>query len=465
MRVFRISSTMSRRRSTSNSQQESKPRKVFDARYRIDGYDFRYRFEQKGWAEAFLRELQDNFAQGWLFDPNARRFVDPDADGAVQTPLTVFEHFRDYLQRKWRGWAPSSRAIAQADLARGCLHLVKTDAPALSPAERRRALAYLRTAAFVPESPEPGGGEWEKWFLRWSLPLADVTDEHLQTYIDDVRDRGHDRRPRRLAPSSLARTRAVVHGAFTYAVKRRLIEWNPWGPVHVGTSPDRHHVDPDLVMDPGQVVVMAEACGRIDRRYLAYVLVQGFCGLRPGEAAELRRRDVLRSGGQPATLRVSGTRSDTPERFFLEHEDRRRPLRAMATASAAECLSVTRSRRRWTPICSSSSGRNRRRGCSPRPRAGRSTRRTSNAACGSPPATRSSPPGHPLRNVRRHDLRHSAITGWLGAGVPLKTAQQWSGHRTLSVLLDTYAGVLDSDEALAVTRLGDFYERFTDESQ
>ena len=32
------------------------------------------------------------------------------------------------------------------------------------------------------------------------------------------------------------------------------------------------------------------------------------------------------------------------------------------------------------------------------------------------------PRSSPLQNVRLHDLRHAAITGWLNAGVPLKTA-------------------------------------------
>ena len=62
------------------------------------------------------------------------------------------------------------------------------------------------------------------------------------------------------------------------------------------------------------------------------------------------------------------------------------------------------------------------------------------------------PPGSPLRRVRRHDLRHSAITAWLNAGVPLKTAQAWSGHRTASVLLDTYLGVMNGDEEVALAR-------------
>jgi hypothetical protein len=39
------------------------------------------------------------------------------------------------------------------------------------------------------------------------------------------------------------------------------------------------------------------------------------------------------------------------------------------------------------------------------------------------------------------------ITAWLNAGVPIKTAQVWSGHRTASTLLDTYLGMMRHDEA------------------
>lgn len=52
------------------------------------------------------------------------------------------------------------------------------------------------------------------------------------------------------------------------------------------------------------------------------------------------------------------------------------------------------------------------------------------------------PAGSPLRNVLRHDLRHSAITAWLNGGVRIKTAQVWSGHRTASTLLDTLPRVM-----------------------
>lgn len=60
--------------------------------------------------------------------------------------------------------------------------------------------------------------------------------------------------------------------------------------------------------------------------------------------------------------------------------------------------------------------------------------------------------GSPLRALRRHGLRHAAITSWLNAGVTLKTAQRWSGHRTASVLLNTYLGVMRDDLGTSVVR-------------
>jgi integrase len=72
-----------------------------------------------------------------------------------------------------------------------------------------------------------------------------------------------------------------------------------------------------------------------------------------------------------------------------------------------------------------------------------------------PARTQTFPDGSALRRVRRHDLRHSAITAWLNSGVLLKTAQQWSGHRQLSVLLDTYLGVMTGDAEVSLQRVED----------
>jgi integrase len=52
-----------------------------------------------------------------------------------------------------------------------------------------------------------------------------------------------------------------------------------------------------------------------------------------------------------------------------------------------------------------------------------------------------------LSRLRRHDLRHAACSMWLNTpNVDVKVAQRWSGHRTLSVFLDIYQGIMPGRE-------------------
>ena len=313
-----------------SGQRTRRKQPVYDVRYRVDTYEFRFGFEQKGWAEAFAQQLREGFARGALFDPASRRFVAAELSGSGQPALTVYAHCADYLHRKWRVWEPATRPHAQRDLARACLFLVHAEAPELTSAERVAADRYLRDVALNVPAPGSVSDEqraWQQWFETWSLPLKDVTDEHLQAFLDEVGSRALDGRPRQLAARSIARTRAVVRAAFTYAHKRRLIEWDPWAPVQAPSLRDHDKVDPDLVMSPRQIRALAKACADIDPRYELFVLVQGMCGLRPGEAVELRRRDFGYADGHPAFVTARGTHTVVPDRFLAPGESRRRPLK------------------------------------------------------------------------------------------------------------------------------------------
>jgi hypothetical protein len=99
----------------------------FDVRYRVDGHQFSYTFEQRGWADSFARRLHEAFAEGRLFDPGRRQFTDPptgdDATGD-EAKVSFFDVAVEYVARKWRGWEPASRRNAQRDIARACLLLV-----------------------------------------------------------------------------------------------------------------------------------------------------------------------------------------------------------------------------------------------------------------------------------------------------------------------------------------------------
>ncbi len=47
--------------------------------------------------------------------------------------------------------------------------------------------------------------------------------------------------------------------------------------------------------------------------------------------------------------------------------------------------------------------------------------------------------------LRVHDLRHSAASIWLGAGVDAKVVQRVLGHATASMTLDLYGHVIDGN--------------------
>jgi len=169
-------------------------------------------------------------------------------------------------------------------------------------------------------------GEWPQWFERWSLPLPEVTPEHLYRYLETARTETLDGRKRLLAPRTLLRCKIVVKAVFNSATRGRVINWNPWDGVEWSMPPTEDVVDRDLVMSQREVHDIAARCGAIQPRTAAFVLIQGVCGLRQGEARELRRRDV-KSRSSPAIVTVSGSRSDTPARFLDPGESRSRPLK------------------------------------------------------------------------------------------------------------------------------------------
>jgi integrase len=422
------------------------PSRRYDVRWRVDGRLYKYTFEQRGWADDF-----------------ARQFIDPDAtapttdDGEEEARVTFYDLVVDYAARKWRGWAPASRRNAVRELARACLFLVHPDAPDLTAADYTAADTWLRDTAMPPAIDHTNtadgdeGRGWHAWFTTWSLPLDVIDDDHLHALLEDFRSRAADGTPRQLAPSSMARVRAVLRGAFTNAVARRLIDWDLWSAVEPEAGHEPHIVDPDLVMTPDQITALAAACAAIDPRYEAFVLIQGFCGLRPSEALELRRRrldlDATPPKGHarrqlqprprplPATRRnptptPQGSRKACQPHHPDPQQGRRhapRPPRAVHRHRLRRARVHQHDRRPDQPVQ-----------LPPRHLEARRRRHLPH---------RTAPPGAPPGPAARRD--HPVAN----SGVPLKVAQTWSGHKALSVLLDTYLGVMHHDEHVAYQRV------------
>ncbi len=320
---------------------------------------------------------------------------------------------------------------------------------------RRDADRYIRHAVVTPKPPEAlteTDRQWEAWLARWSLPLRAVDDSHLHAFLETVRTTALDGTRRTLAPSSIGNIRTIVRSAFKAAYKRRLIDWDPWEAVEWSAPRDVEQVDADVVMDPAQIMAMAKACGARHRGYECFVLVQGFCALRPSEARELRRRD-FDLDARPATVTTCGNYTDVSDRYLDEGESRERPLegrgaKARRTVPVPDLL-VPRLRAHLDDLVPD------------RPDALVFTTSKGirihlsnfHRSVWGPAREALFDEASPLRRVRRHDLRHAAITTWLNSGVLPKTAQQWSGHRRLSVLLDTYVGVMRDDAATSLARV------------
>ena len=60
-----------------------------------------------------------------------------------------------------------------------------------------------------------------------------------------------------------------------------------------------------------------------------------------------------------------------------------------------------------------------------------------------------------LPRIRFHDMRHSAATTLLGAGVPLAVISEWLGHSGIAITAASYAAItppLLADAAAAMDR-------------
>ncbi|MBI5089936.1 MAG: tyrosine-type recombinase/integrase, partial [Actinobacteria bacterium] len=63
------------------------------------------------------------------------------------------------------------------------------------------------------------------------------------------------------------------------------------------------------------------------------------------------------------------------------------------------------------------------------------------------------PDGHRLHRVGRHAFRHLAVTRWLRAGVPLRTAARWGGWNDVATMLRWYESRLPGDDLFAASRM------------
>ena len=207
--------------------------------------------------------------------------------------MTWYRHAVAYAEVKWPHLAPHSRASLADALATVTPLLTRETGRRPPPGRLRAALvrACLQPAALRPHAPDPDTASALAWLERASLPVSQLSDPRIiRAALDGLCTR-LDGSP--AAANTIARKRAVFHGALGYAVELGLLPANPIGLVRWRAPRAAVAVSPATVASPAQVRAILAQVARIRPELAAFFGCLYYAALRPEEAVALRRDDLI----------------------------------------------------------------------------------------------------------------------------------------------------------------------------
>jgi integrase len=247
------------------------------------------------------------------------------------------------------------------------------------------------------------------------LPLQEMLDAELEHY----------------APGTVRKHYAMLHAALAQAVKWRLLTENPMDDVKkpVAAPPEMHALD-----EAAAEALVASLAGT---RYQMPVLVAVTTGLRRGELLALRWRDLDLENG---TLTVARAVDEAAGVLSFKAPKSKASARSFGMLAATTMALKEHKRQQAADRLADAAWHDH--GLVFPALHGDIWR----------PSTFSAQWQRLDSGVRFHDLRHTAATAMLRAGVPVDVAAKRLGH-TPTMLLTTYAHVLEDADSSAVARL------------
>lgn len=236
------------------------------------------------------------------------------------------------------------------------------------------------------------------------------------------------------------RTVGTIHGRFltflNWCVEEGLIAKNPASKVNLPKGRAREH----SFLTVEQVTALA---GAIHERYRPLIWLLATCGLRIGEAVELRVKDLQLDRGRIRVERAV---------VFVRGGS---PVVGPPKSGRARTVSVTTTLSRMLGEMARGRGPNELvfttvRGLQIRPnnfkRRDFDNAVTAVNAAAAQAAARGGR-GAPTipEGLWVHDLRHTAASWLVRSGASVKAVQRMLGHATAAITLDTYAGLFDQD--------------------
>lgn len=437
---------------------KNKKRQTYSVRWIVATEEQHRTFVSRALADAFRSKLLTYVQRGMPFDVTSG-LPEPMLREAALRPW--YEHACKYVDMKWPGMAPKSRTSIADALATVTPALLATERGRPTESEIRQVLYGW---AFVTPLRKEGNPPARitatvRWLERNTVPLAEFDNpargpELIRTALDTL--------ARRLdgtaaASTTIARKRTVLYNALGYAVELGLLSRNPIDYVAWKAPKSTETVDNRVVVNRRQAQALLTAVGEqsgVARRLVAFFACMYYAALRPGEALDLRKENIVslpEDGWGEFLLTNSSPRSGTAwtdsgrsrERRELKHRAKRdtRPVPIHPELSAhlrahLEAFGTAPDGRLFVG-----------------PRGGtigdsaylRVWHRARESAL-TPEEQRS-----PLAGVP-YDLRHAAVSTWLNAGVGPQQVAEWAGH-SVAVLLRVYAKCIAGQNSTAKRRI------------
>jgi integrase len=258
------------------------------------------------------------------------------------------------------------------------------------------------------------------------IPIGDITRPMVRDWVSDL---SVD-----MAPASVHKAIGVIRQVLTMAIAENRLVVNP----AVGVELPAAASVEQRFLTLAQLHILAGAAGK--HRALVYVL--GTCGLRFGEAAELRWRDI-----QLGALRIRVARSVAlvDGEFLIGSPKSGKGRTVSIPAFVAEMLAAGEPDELVFPDAYGNHMR------------GSNVRRRwwadAVAAAELYPRTETNAAGEPVTvyDFKLHELRHTAASLAIQAGAHIKSLQNMLGHASASLTLDRYGHLYESDvEAVGV---------------
>lgn len=265
--------------------------------------------------------------------------------------------------------------------------------------------------------------------------IGEISQAELQEWVSDLMSRR--------SASVVLRAKGIVNGVMKRAVKDRLIAENPCEGLELPRKPKRK--ERRVYLSIHRLIDFADECGnalKIGEERRALVVLLGFCGLRWGEAAALRKEDVAIEE-RKMTIRHSivTVKGKPVEGTPKSYEMRTLYMPAIVADALAPILER---RKRGERVFSDPSGNPIREQSASAAKGNRTWWPSALKRLGWPQEDWPSP----------HDLRHTAASIAVHAGANVKGLQRMLGHSSAAMTLDVYADLFDSD-LMDVARLLD----------